>query len=59
LSENFNRQAHECIALKELSGYFARPRKSETAAQLAGVSEPERRTFLMANMVAESSRFIS
>lgn len=38
----------------ELSGYFARPEvKSKLAAQLNGISEPERRTFLMANMVAE------
>ena len=38
----------------ELSGYFARPEvKAKLAAQLNGVHEPERRTFLMANMVAE------
>jgi len=43
---------------KELSGYFARPEvKAKLAAQLTGVSEPERRTFLMANMVAEQLAF--
>ena len=43
---------------KELSGYFARPAvKAKLAAQLTGVSEPERRTFLMANMVAEQLAF--
>src|SRR5438309_620851 len=43
---------------KELSGYFARPEvKARLAAQLDGVSEPERRTFLMANMVAEQLVF--
>jgi glycosyltransferase involved in cell wall biosynthesis len=43
---------------KELSGYFARPEvKEKLAARLAGVSEPERRTFLMANMVAEQLTF--
>src|SRR5213596_1887511 len=43
---------------KELSGYFARPEvKAKLAAQLDGVSEPERRTFLMANMVAEQLAF--
>ncbi|PYJ32385.1 MAG: histidinol-phosphatase [Verrucomicrobia bacterium] len=43
---------------KELSGYFGRPEvKAKLAAQLAGVSEPERRTFLMANMVAEQLAF--
>lgn len=43
---------------KELSGYFARPAvKARLAAQLDGVSEPERRTFLMANMVAEQLTF--
>jgi len=43
---------------KELSGYFAWPEvKAKLAAQLAGVSEPERRTFLMANMVAEQLTF--
>jgi len=43
---------------KELSGYFARPEvKAKLAAQLDKVSEPERRTFLMANMVAEQLTF--
>jgi len=42
----------------ELSGYFARPEvKAKLAAQLDGVNEPERRTFLMANMVAEQLTF--
>ena len=43
---------------KELSGHFARPEvKTKLAAQLDKVSEPERRTFLMANMVAEQLAF--
>src|SRR5438309_9999939 len=43
---------------KELSGYFARPEvKAKLAEQLDAVSEPERRTFLMANMVAEQLTF--
>src|SRR5437762_7644630 len=43
---------------KELSGYFARPEvKTKLAAGLDNVSEPERRTFLMANMVAEQLAF--
>jgi len=43
---------------KELSGYFARPEvKAKLASQLDGVIEPERRTFLMANMVAEQLAF--
>jgi glycosyltransferase involved in cell wall biosynthesis/predicted metal-dependent phosphoesterase TrpH len=43
---------------KELSGYFARAEvKTRLAAQLDKVSEPERRTFLMANMVAEQLAF--
>jgi len=40
----------------ELSGYFGAGSKSETGAQLNG-HEPERRTFLMANMVAEQLTF--
>ena len=45
-------------AWKELSGYFARPEvKAKLAAQMDKVSEPERRTFLMANMVAEQLAF--
>ena len=43
---------------KELSGYFALPEvKAKLGAQLYAVSEPERRTFLMANMVAEQLAF--
>src|SRR5213595_2234087 len=43
---------------KELSGYFAQPEvKAKLAAQLEGVHEPERRTYLMANMVAEQLTF--
>jgi glycosyltransferase involved in cell wall biosynthesis len=42
----------------ELSGYFARPEvKAKLASRLDKVSEPERRTFLMANMVAEQLAF--
>jgi glycosyltransferase involved in cell wall biosynthesis len=43
---------------KELSGYFAQPEvKAKLTTQLDTVSEPERRTFLMANMVAEQLTF--
>ena len=43
---------------KELSGYFSRPEvKAKLAEQLNEVSEPERRTFFMANMVAEQLMF--
>src|SRR6202166_666556 len=43
---------------KELSGYFSRPEvKAKLAEQLDTVAEPERRTFLMANMVAEQLAF--
>src|ERR1700730_5476600 len=43
---------------KELSGYFQRPEvKAKRAEELNGVSEPERRTFLMANLVAEQLAF--
>jgi glycosyltransferase involved in cell wall biosynthesis len=43
---------------KELSGYFQRPEvKAKLAQELNGVSEPERRTFLMANLVAEQLAF--
>ncbi len=43
---------------KELSAYFAEADlKTRLAAQLEGVNEPERRTFLMANMVAEQLTF--
>src|SRR5439155_26325854 len=39
---------------KELSGYFAQPEvKAKLAEELDAVGEPERRTFLMANTVAE------
>ena len=43
---------------KELSGYFQRPEvKAKLAEGLNGISEPERRTFLMANLVAEQLAF--
>ncbi|HEV3148734.1 MAG TPA: glycosyltransferase [Chthoniobacterales bacterium] len=43
---------------KELSSYFQRPEvKAKLAQELNGVSEPERRTFLMANLVAEQLAF--
>jgi glycosyltransferase involved in cell wall biosynthesis len=43
---------------KELSGYFAQPEvKAKLMTQLNTVSEPERRTFLLANMVAEQLAF--
>ena len=43
---------------KELSSYFARSEvKAKLAQQLDAVQEPERRTFLMANMVAEQLAF--
>ncbi|MEP7015581.1 MAG: glycosyltransferase, partial [Verrucomicrobiota bacterium] len=43
---------------KELSGYFQAPEmKAKLAAELDGVTEPERRTFLMANLVAEQFAF--
>jgi glycosyltransferase involved in cell wall biosynthesis len=43
---------------KELSRYFAQPEvKARLAGELDGVTEPERRTFLMANMVAEQLAF--
>src|ERR1700730_8045027 len=42
----------------QLSKYFARPEvKAKLNAELSGVSEPERRTFLMANLVAEQFAF--
>ena len=42
----------------QLSKYFARPEvKEKLNAELSGVSEPERRTFLMANLVAEQLAF--
>ena len=43
---------------KELSGYFAQPEvKAKLAEDLNTVAEPERRTFLMANLVAEQLAF--
>jgi glycosyltransferase involved in cell wall biosynthesis len=39
---------------KEFSGYFSQPEvKAKMAAEINSVAEPERRTFLMANLVAE------
>ena len=43
---------------KELSSYFARPEvKERIAEELETVDEPERRTFLMANLVCERLAF--
>jgi glycosyltransferase involved in cell wall biosynthesis len=43
---------------KELSGHFSRPEtKAKLNEQLSAVPEPERRTFLMANLVAEQLAF--
>jgi glycosyltransferase involved in cell wall biosynthesis len=43
---------------KELSGAFAQPDvKAKMAAELDSIAEPERRTFMMANMVAEQLAF--
>ncbi|MEY2439164.1 MAG: hypothetical protein QOI34_549, partial [Verrucomicrobiota bacterium] len=43
---------------KQLSGYFAQPEmKAKLSEELSGVSEPERRTFLMANLAAEQLAF--
>ncbi len=43
---------------KELSGYFSKPEvKAKLAAELDSIPEPERRTFMMANMVAEQLAF--
>jgi glycosyltransferase involved in cell wall biosynthesis len=43
---------------KELSDYFARPEvKAKLADAVNAVTEPERRTFLMANMVSEQLAF--
>ncbi len=43
---------------KELSGYFSKPEiKAKMAAELDSIAEPERRTFMMANMVAEQLAF--
>jgi glycosyltransferase involved in cell wall biosynthesis len=42
----------------QLSKYFAQPEvKAKLNAELSGVNEPERRTFLMANLVAEQFAF--
>ena len=39
---------------KELSGHFAQPEvKAMLAREMEGVAEPERRTFLIANLVCE------
>jgi glycosyltransferase involved in cell wall biosynthesis len=43
---------------KGLSKHFARPKvKARLAKEMEGVAEPERRTFLMANMVCEQLAF--
>ena len=43
---------------KELSGYFQRPEvKAKLAEEISAVTEPERRAFLMANMVCEQLAF--
>ncbi len=43
---------------KELSKHFARPKvKAQLAKEMDGVTEPERRTFLMANLVCEQLAF--
>jgi glycosyltransferase involved in cell wall biosynthesis len=43
---------------KGLSKHFARPKvKARLAREMAGVTEPERRTFLMANLVCEQLAF--
>ncbi len=43
---------------KGLSKHFARPKvKAQLAKEMEGVTEPERRTFLMANMVCEQLAF--
>jgi glycosyltransferase involved in cell wall biosynthesis len=43
---------------KELSGYFSRPEvKAKLNDEISAVAEPERRTFLMANLVAEQLAF--
>ncbi len=43
---------------KELSGYFARPDvKTKLNDEISAVAEPERRTFLMANLLAEQLAF--
>lgn len=43
---------------KGLSKHFARPKiKAQLAKEMAGVTEPERRAFLMANLVSEQLTF--
>ena len=43
---------------KELSGYFARPEvKAKLTDEISAVPEPERRAFLLANLVAEQLTF--
>ncbi len=43
---------------RELSGYFAQPEvKAQIAREIAGVTEPERRTFIMANAACEQLAF--
>ncbi|MDQ3116980.1 MAG: glycosyltransferase [Verrucomicrobiota bacterium] len=43
---------------RELSGYFSKPEvKAQIAHEIAGVTEPERRTFLMANAACEQLAF--
>lgn len=43
---------------RELSGYFAQPKvKAQIAREIAGVTEPERRTFIMANAACEQLAF--
>lgn len=43
---------------KGLSKHFAKPKvKAQLAREMAGVTEPERRTFLMANLVSEQLTF--
>ncbi len=43
---------------KDLSGYFAQPEvKARLAEEIEAVDEPERRTFLMANLVCERLAF--
>jgi glycosyltransferase involved in cell wall biosynthesis len=43
---------------KELSGYFARPEvKAKLNEEISAVPEPERRAFLLANLVAEQLAF--
>ena len=43
---------------RELSGYFSKPEvKAQMAREIADVTEPERRTFLMANAACEQLAF--